>query len=99
MNGAILSQLWVEDFLLGSVEKVPCCLRVSFEWEESLISQVREYCDGLDRWVWGHEAWSFEGKRYFANKCPEIQQTRWMFLLPKEYTTEIGADHVYSSLL
>ena len=79
--------------------KVPRYLRGSFECGGSLGSRAKEYCNGLDEWVRGHEDWSLEGERYFGNKCPEIQQNRGMLLLPKEYTTEIGADHVDSSLL
>ena len=39
-------------------------------------SQAKEYCNDLDQWVRGHEDWSFEGERYFGNKCPEIKENR-----------------------
>ena len=98
VNGAVL---WVEDFLLGSAESFHAALAALPQWEEPLNSQVKEYCDGLARWVRGNEDWSFECERYFGNKGFEIQQNRWMSLLPvpKKYTTEIRPVHVDSSLL
>jgi len=96
VNGAML---WVEDFLLRIGERFLTALAALPQWEEPLNSQVKEYCDGLGQWVRANDDWSFESERYFGNKGPEIKQNRWMLLLPKKITTEIGPVHVDSSLL
>ena len=47
-NGAML---WVEDFILGAADRFHAALAALPQWEESLNSQVKEYCDGLARAV------------------------------------------------
>ena len=96
VNGAIL---WVEDFLLGAAERFHAALAALPQWEEPLNSQVKEYCNGLGQWVRALDDWSFESERYFGNKGLEIKENRWMLLLPKKITTEIGPVHIDSSLL
>jgi hypothetical protein len=96
VNGAIL---WVEDFLLGAAERFHTAKAVLPEWDEPLNSLVKAYCDGLGHWVRGFDDWSFEGERYFGNKGLKIKESRWMLLMPKKITTEIGPIHVDGSLL
>ena len=96
VNGAVL---WVEDFLLGAAERFYAAKATLPEWDEPLNSQVKAYCDGLGRWVRGLDVWSFESERYFGNKGLEIQENRWMSLMPKKITPEIGPVHIDSSLL
>jgi hypothetical protein len=96
VNGAIL---WVEDFLLGAAERFHVAKAALPEWDEPLNSQVKAYCDGLGQWVRGLDVWSFESERYFGNKGLEIKENRWMLLMPKKITTEIGPVHIDSSLL
>ena len=96
VNGAML---WVEDYLLGAAERFHAALAALPQWEEPLNSQVKEYCDGLGQWVRALDDWSFESERYFGNKALEIKKNRWMLLLPKKITTEIGPVHIDSSLL
>ena len=91
MNGA---RLWVEDFLLGAPERFHAVFATLPQLEEPLNPQIKGYCDGLSQFVRGHEDWGSEYERCFGNKGLEIQQTRWMLLFPKKYTTEIGADHL-----
>jgi hypothetical protein len=96
VNGAIL---WVEDYILGAVERFHAALAALPHLEEPLNSQVKEYCDALGQIVRGNDDWSFEGGRYFGGKGLEIKENRWMLLLPKKIATEIGPIHVDGSLL
>jgi hypothetical protein len=96
VNGAML---WTEDFLLGVAERFHAALAALPQWEEPLNSQVKEYCDGLGQWVRGNDVWNFESERYLGNRGLEIQENRWMFLLPKKIAREIGPVHVDSSHL
>ena len=96
VNGAML---WVEDYLLQVADRFHAAMAALPQWEEPLDSQVKAYCDGLGQWVRALDDWSFEGERYFGKKGAEIKETRWMLLLPKKPTTEIGPVHVDSSLL
>lgn len=96
VNGAML---WVEDFLFRVEERFHAARAALPQWEEPLNSQVKEYCDGLGQWVRALDDWSFESERYFGNKGLEIKENRWMLLLPRKNTTEIGPVHIDSSLL
>ncbi|KAI9457169.1 terpenoid synthase [Boletus coccyginus] len=68
-------------------------------WVADFLLGVKAYCDGLGQWVRALDEWSFESERYFGNKGPKIKENRWMLLMPKTCTTEIGPVHVDSSLL
>ena len=96
VNGAML---WVKKILLGAAEMFHAAKAALPEWNEPLNSDVKAYCDGLGQWVRGMDVWSFESERYFGNKGLEIQENRWMLLLPKKITAEIGPVHIDSSLL
>jgi len=97
VNGAML---WVEAFLRGAWQRFEAAKAALPKWEEpELNSLVGEYCDCLSQWVRGHDEWSLESERYFGEKGPEIRKERWMWLLPKNYGTEIGPVHVDSHLL
>ena len=96
VNGAML---WVEDFLLGVSEKFLAAKAALPQWEEPLNSEVKAYCDGLGQWVRALDDWSFESERYFGNKGPKIKENRWMLLMPKTCTTEIGPIHLQDSSL
>ena len=96
VNGAVL---WVEDFLLEAAERFHAAKVALPEWDEPVNSQVKVYCDGLGQWVRGLNDWSFESERYFGSKGLEIKENRWMLLMPKKITTEIGPVHIDSSLL
>ena len=96
VNGAML---WIEDHLCTVGERFHAAMAALPQFEEPLNSQVREYCDGLGQWVRALDAWSFESERYFGSKGPKIKEKRWMLLLPKKNTTEIGPVHIDSSLL
>ncbi|KAF8546266.1 terpenoid synthase [Imleria badia] len=96
VNGAML---WVEDYLLRVADRFHAAMADLPQWEEPLNSQVKAYCDGLGQWVRALDDWSFEGERYFGKKGLEIKENRWMLLLPKKCTMEIGPVHVDSSLL
>ena len=73
-------------------EKVP-------KWGEPIDSQVARYVDGLGNWVRANDQWSFVSERYFGKKGPEIMKSRWVTLLPKERTEDIGPQVVDDSLL
>ena len=96
VNGAMQ---WAGNFLLGAAQRFHDAMAALSQWEEPLNSQVKEFCDGLGRYVRANDDWSFESERYFGNKGLEIQEKRWMSLLPKKIATEIGPVHVDSSLL
>ncbi|KAF9067338.1 terpenoid synthase [Rhodocollybia butyracea] len=54
------------------------------DWGPIINPQIRSYCDGLGNWVRANDAWSFDSWRYFRGNGPEIEQTRWVELMPKE---------------
>ena len=69
------------------------------KWGETIDSQLARYVDGLGNWVRANDQWSFVSERYFGNKGPEIMKSRWVTLLPKERTEDIGPQVVDGSLL
>jgi hypothetical protein len=54
------------------------------KFSESVDEQLARYVDGIGNWVRANYEWSFETERYFGKKGPEIKETRWVTLLPKE---------------
>ncbi|KAI0062689.1 terpenoid synthase [Artomyces pyxidatus] len=62
-------------------------------------SQLAIYVDGLGNWVRANDQWAFESERYFGKKAPEIQKTRWVTLMRRERTEEIGPQIVDCSML
>ena len=51
---------------------------------EPVDTELAQYVDGIGNWVRSNDEWGFESERYFGEKGPEIQKTRWVTLLPKE---------------
>jgi hypothetical protein len=45
--------------------------------------QLEEYILGLANWPRCNDCWNFESGRYFGNKGLEIQESRYVPLLPK----------------
>ena len=43
---------------------------------------LEEYVDLLGNWTRGNAAWHFECQRYFGNKGLDVQQKRWVPLMP-----------------
>ncbi|KAH9965227.1 terpenoid synthase [Russula dissimulans] len=66
---------------------------------EPVDTELAQYVDGLGNWVRASDQWGFESERYFGKKAPEIQKTRWVTLLPKERSDELGPQLVDGSLL
>src|ERR1700761_182068 len=52
---------------------------------EPVDTELARYVDGIGNWVRANGQWSFETERYFGKKGPEIEKTRWVTLLPKEF--------------
>ncbi|KAI0064579.1 terpenoid synthase [Artomyces pyxidatus] len=48
------------------------------------------YVEGLAHWIRGSDCWSFESKRYFGDKGPEIQKSRIVDLLPRVGISKSG---------
>lgn len=69
------------------------------KFSEPVDSELAVYVDGLGNWVRASDQWGFESERYFGKKAPEIQKTRWVTLLPKERSDEIGPQLVDGSML
>ncbi|KAI0265534.1 terpenoid synthase [Gloeopeniophorella convolvens] len=65
---------------------------------EPIDAEVAQYVDGLGRWVRGNDYWEFESERYFGTKGLEIQQTRWVALMPKGRSEDVGPQLVDESL-
>ncbi|KAI0066962.1 terpenoid synthase [Artomyces pyxidatus] len=76
-------------------EQVPKLLKFG----EPVDSELAVYVDGLGNWVRASDQWGFESERYFGKKAPEIQKRRWVTLMPKERTDEIGPQIVDGSIL
>ncbi|VDC01312.1 unnamed protein product [Peniophora sp. CBMAI 1063] len=62
-------------------------------------SDLARYVDGIGNWVRASDQWGFESERYFGKRGPEIFKDRWVTLMPKERTEEIGPQLVDDSLL
>ena len=69
------------------------------KWGKPIDSWVAEYCDGLGNWVRANDQWSFESERYFGTRGVEIMKSRWVTLMPKERTEDIGPQVVNGSIL
>jgi len=91
VNGAML---WVADRHAKLEEKYFKAMAAIPKWGERIDSQVMEYCDGVGNWVRGNYDWCFESGRYFGTNGLEVQQRRWISLMPKDhlkgYRGEIG---------
>jgi hypothetical protein len=66
---------------------------------EPVDTELAQYVEGIANWVRGNEQWSFESERYLGKRGPEIQKTRWVTLLPKEHSDELGPQLVDGSML
>jgi len=66
----------VEKRFIDGLAKVP-------SWGPSVDVLAKEYLDGIATWARANHCWSYESKRYFGSRGPEIQQTRLVPLLPK----------------
>ena len=99
VNGAML---WTQDAHTKLEQKFLAAMAALPEWDEPLNSQVKEYCNGLGQFVRANDDWDFESERYFGNRGLEIQEKRWISLMPKVHkkgTSEVGPVLVDSSLL
>jgi Delta6-protoilludene synthase len=52
-------------------------------WGPDMDRVVSEYVEGLAYWIRGHDCWSFESRRYFGTKGPDIKEHRLVTLLPR----------------
>ena len=52
-------------------------------WDPDMDRVVNEFAERLGYWIRGHDCWSFESKRYFGTKGPEIKEQRLVTLLPR----------------
>ena len=52
-------------------------------WNPDMDRVVNEYVERLACWISGHDYWSFESRRYFGTKGPEIKEHRLVTLLPR----------------
>nr|QJQ03973.1 Pro1 [Armillaria gallica] len=84
------AMIWVDEYhkqlesrFMENFKKVP-------RWGGPIDLQVARYCDGLGNWVRANDQWSFESERYFGKKGPEIIQRRWITLMPKMVSEELG---------
>ena len=57
-------------------------------WGPDMDHVVNEYVERLAYWIRGHDCWSFESRRYFGTKGPEIKEHRRVTLLPR--VTKLG---------
>ena len=64
------------DQFLEHVGKLP-------SWTPEIDAQVARYVDGLGNWVRANDSWSFESQRYFGLDGLEIEESRWVPLMPK----------------
>ena len=52
-------------------------------WDPDTDRAVNEYVERLAYWIRGHDCWSFESRRYFGTKGPEIKEHRLVTMLPR----------------
>lgn len=67
----------VEERFLQALKRVP-----SFG-DDIVDGQLGEYVEHIANWPRCNDCWNFESGRYFGDKGLEIQQTRYVRLLPK----------------
>jgi len=77
---------WVVDYhdevkktFLDLLNQVP-------SWGPEVDKEMSEYIGHIANLPRGCDCWNFEGGRYFGDKGREIQETRWVHLLPKFVT-------------
>ncbi len=66
---------------------------------EPVDAELARFAEGLGNWVRSNDQWNYESERYFGNRAAEIQETRWVTLLPKQDPECVGPLAVDSSLL
>lgn len=60
---------------------------------EPVDAQLVQYVDGIASWVRANYQWGFETERYFGKKGPEVEETRWVTLLPKQFPGAISCSN------
>ena len=80
LDGAIT---WLEKYNDEVLTKFQTQRRMLPSWDPDMDRVVNEYVERLGYWIRGHDQWSFESRRYFGTKGPEIQEGRLVTLLPK----------------
>ncbi|KAF8266735.1 terpenoid synthase [Lactarius quietus] len=76
---------WVYDYYKAAVAKFMDLYENKIpKFGEPVDTELAQYVDGMAIWVRSNYQWSFESERYFGKKGPEIEQTRWVNLLPKQ---------------
>jgi len=90
---------WVAMYHKELESRFFCALRSIPRWEEPIGWWVVEYCDGLGNWVRANDTWSFESERYFGKKGLHIMRNRWVSLMPKEHSEEVGPILVNDSVI
>ena len=74
---------WLEKYNDEVLTKFQTQRRMLPSWDPDMNRVVNEYVERLGYWIRGHDQWSFESRRYFGAKGPEIQECRLVTLLPK----------------
>ncbi|TFK54635.1 terpenoid synthase [Heliocybe sulcata] len=67
---------------IANREKVP-------SWGPEIDKDVAGYVQGLQEWIVGSLHWSFQTRRYFADKGAEVKRTRYVKLLPLKEAAEL----------
>ncbi|KAG1819038.1 terpenoid synthase [Suillus subaureus] len=82
VNGAML---WVTDYHTKLEKTYFEALAAIPKWGEPTDWQVREYCDGLGKFVRANFDWCFESGRYFGSDGLKVQERRWILPMPKDH--------------
>jgi len=79
---------WVDDYYKEAVAKFMDLYENNIpKFGEPVDTELVQYVDGMANWVRSTYQFSYESERYFGKKGPEIEHTRWVNLLPKEYSS------------
>ena len=76
-NDEILSKFQAQRHLLPS-------------WDPDIDRTANEFVERLAFWIRGLDSWSFESRRYFGTKGPEIKEHRMVTLLPRVTRWQLG---------
>lgn len=76
---------WIGNYASKCVQNFLNDLRHVPYFGEEHQADVEHYLNGLGNWVRGHDSWSFESGRYFGMHGLEVQRSRKVVLLPRQW--------------
>jgi hypothetical protein len=74
---------WLAIYIDEVLSKFQTQRHILPSWGPDMDRAVNEFVERLAYWIRGYDCWSFESRRYFGTKGPEIKEHRLVTLLPR----------------